>query len=183
MQGCLGCGVLSILMVVVLAVIGAMTGGSKDSAYSASPSNEVAQQSTTGGQDQSQTQEQPDTAPAPNPPAPRSPSRQEQKRDFLETVDESISGAMIVAAPFKYVGQHVDLHCVVSNFPEQDFVNALCPPDDDGSGPNVVIQIDATSLSAGQRLRVIAEVVEPMEGTNMMGGQTHFPTVKAEFAE
>jgi hypothetical protein len=123
---------------------------------------------------------QPDTPAAPKPPPEL--SRKEQKRNFLATVDESISGARIVGNPYKFVGTNVDLHCVISDIPQADFLNATCPPDDYG-GPNIVVQVDTRSLEKGQHIRVIGSVVEPMEGNNAMGGVGHFPTVKAEFME
>lgn len=48
-------------------------------------------------------------------PTPKPVTRAELKREFLATVDESISGAMIADSPYKYVGKHVDLHCTVSD--------------------------------------------------------------------
>jgi hypothetical protein len=60
-------------------------------------------------------------------------------------------------------------------------MNADC-----GSGEepvNIVIQVDTTSLEKGQRVRVLGTVQDPVEGTNLMGGTTHFPTVRAEFME
>jgi hypothetical protein len=110
-------------------------------------------------------------------------SRQQRKLEFLASVDESISGARISGNPYKFVGKRVDLHCVVDNIPQADFVNASCPPDEYGIGPNVVVETNTKSLEKGQRIRVIGTVVEPMEGTNAMGGQMRFPTVKAEFME
>ena len=110
-------------------------------------------------------------------------SRLQRKREFLASVDESISGARISGNPYKFVGKKVDLHCVVDDIPQADFLNAACPPDEYGIGPNVVVQTDTKALEKGQRIRVIGTVVEPMEGTNAMGGQMRFPTVRAEFME
>ncbi len=107
----------------------------------------------------------------------------EQKRAFLATVDESVSGERIAGNPYKFVGTRVDLHCVISDIPQEDFVNATRPPDEYGLGPNVVIRTDARGLEKGQSIRAIGTVEDPMEGTNAMGGQMRFPTVKAEFME
>ena len=105
------------------------------------------------------------------------------KRAFLATVDESVSGERIAGNPYKFVGTRVDLHCVISDIPQEDFVNATRPPDEYGLGPNVVIRTDARGLEKGQSIRAIGTVEDPMEGTNAMGGQMRFPTVKAEFME
>lgn len=110
-------------------------------------------------------------------------SRAELKHEFLQTVNEDISGPMIVAAPFKYVGKHVDLHCTVSDVPLEDAINANCGVDEDGDPTNLVIQTDSRQLTKGQSIRVIGTVVEPVEGNNANGGDMRFPTVKAEFME
>lgn len=114
---------------------------------------------------------------------PQSGSRQQLKREFLQTVDESISGSRIQGNPYKFVGKRVDLHCIVEDIPQEDFLNAACPPDEYGIGPVIVIETDTKSLEKGQQIRVLGTVVDPMDGTNAMGGQMHFPTVKAEFME
>lgn len=107
--------------------------------------------------------------------------RQREKREFLSSVDESISGAMIAGNKFKYVGQRVDIHCTVMDIPDRSFFNANCGSDDESAV--VVIEYDATDLSPGQAVRIIGTVAEPMEGNNAMGGTMQFPTVKAEFME
>jgi hypothetical protein len=121
-----------------------------------------------------------DNAPAPTS---RPVSRQELKRDFIKTVDESISGARIAGNPYKFVGKHVDLHCTVDSVPQSDIFNASCGEDDNGMPVNIVIETDTRELEHGQAVRVIGTVDDPMEGNNMMGGETHFPTVKANFME
>jgi len=134
----------------------------------------------SGSAKQAAVQSDPDPTPEPTP---RPVSRQEQKRDFLQTVDESISGARIAGNPYKFVGTRVDLHCVVDDVPQENFINATCPPNDYGFGPNIVVETDSHGLEKGQRVRVIGTVADPMEGTNAMGGAMRFPTVKAEFME
>jgi hypothetical protein len=114
-------------------------------------------------------------------PAPKPPSRLEQKRMFLKTVDESISGARIAGNPYKFVGDNVDLHCHVSDVPDPQVINADCGSEDDPV--NIVIQIDSSSLEKGQALRILGTVQDPMQGTNAMGGAMTFPTVKSLFAE
>jgi hypothetical protein len=168
-NGCIGCLGVIIVLFVGAAIIGSNGSGS------------TADKSSTKTTQQATENAQPDTAAAPNP-APQL-SRKEQKRNFLATVDESISGARIVGNPYKFVGTNVDLHCVISDIPQADFLNATCPPDDYGLGPNIVVQTDTRSLEKGQHIRVIGTVIEPMEGNNAMGGVGHFPTVKAEFME
>jgi hypothetical protein len=116
-------------------------------------------------------------------PTPRPLSRQELKREFLKTIDESISGSRIAGNPYKFVGKHVDLHCTVDSVPQSDFFNASCGEDDNGMPVNIVIQTDTRQLERGQAVRIIGTVADPMEGNNMMGGETHFPTVKADFME
>jgi hypothetical protein len=159
---------------VVLGIIGAVTGGSKSSDAAASPAPGAARP---------QVADVPDASVATDPPTPKPLSRQEQKRRFLVSVDESISGERIAGNPYKFVGRHVDLHCVINSIPQAEFLNATCPPDEYGNGPNIVVQMDTRSLENHQPLRVIGTVVDPMEGNNAMGGDMHFPTVKAEFAE
>jgi hypothetical protein len=121
-----------------------------------------------------------DNAPAPTA-APL--SRQELKREFLKTVDESLSGARIAGNPYKFVGKRVDLHCTVGNIPQEDFFNATCGTDDDGAPINLVIETNTKQLEPGQAVRVIGTVDQPMEGNNAMGGEGHFPTIQANFME
>ena len=92
-------------------------------------------------------------------------------------------GARIEGNPYKFVGKNVDLHCVVSDVPDARIVNATCPPNEYGGGPNIVVETDSRGLEKGQSIRVIGTVVDPIEGNNAMGGQMKFPTVKAEFME
>jgi hypothetical protein len=168
-NGCIGC-----LGVIILIFVGSAIFGSKGSESTENKGSTTQTQPATDNA-------QPDTAAAPDP-APQL-SRKEQKRNFLATVDESISGARIEGNPYKFVGTNVELHCVISNIPQADFLNAACPPGDYGLGPNIVVQVDTRSLEKGQHIRVIGTVVEPMQGNNAMGGEGHFPTVKAEFME
>ena len=141
--------------------------------------------SSSGGSDSSSNPKiarQVDAANAPAP-TPRPLSRQEQKRDFLKTVDESLSGARIAGNPYKFVGKRVDLHCTVGNIPQEDFFNATCGTDDDGSPVTLVIETNTKDLEPGQTVRVIGTVAQPMEGNNAMGGEGHFPTIEASFME
>jgi hypothetical protein len=126
----------------------------------------------------------PDEAtPAPTPrPTSYAQYQHEQKREFMATVDESISGGMIVGNKFKYVGKSVDLHCTVENIPDQSWFNANCSGDDDDPAM-IVIEYDTHDLSPGQAIRVMGTVDQPMEGNNAMGGDATFPTIKAEFME
>jgi hypothetical protein len=78
------------------------------------------------------------------------------------------------------LGSNVELHCTVSNVPQEGFINASCGDDD----TNIVLEYDDTgSVDAGQSVRVLGTVDSPSEGTNAMGGSMNFPTVKVEFME
>lgn len=107
----------------------------------------------------------------------------QRKARFLQTVDESISGADIEGNPYRYVGKNVDLHCSVGDIPDANFFNALCGQDADGTDAMLVVESDTRSLSKGQSVRVMGTVVQPVEGNNAMGGNRHFPTVSAQFME
>lgn len=128
----------------------------------------------------------PESAPSPTP---RPPSYKQrlaiEKRAFLASVDESISGGQIAGNPYKYVGARVDFHCTVADIPAPDFFNASCGTEADGYTPAViVIEYAGTSnLDQGQAVRVIGTVKSPIEGTNQMGGSMSFPTVRARFME
>jgi hypothetical protein len=74
---------------------------------------------------------------------------------FRRTVDESITGDQIAAHPFKYVGKHVDLMCVVQS-KDDDWFDVACP--------NGHVAIDAPGYSpikTGQRVRIIGVVERP----------------------
>jgi hypothetical protein len=115
--------------------------------------------------------------------APRASAAQ-RRALFLRTVDEAISGPMIAAGKYKYVGRHVDLHCTVASIVGPHAFNASCGQDADGFSVNIVIVCqDARSLSEGQPVRVIGVVAEPLEGGNLMGGAATFPTVDALYLE
>jgi len=140
--------------------------------------------SSSSSTSNSQPQETSDTqTDAPPDPTATPESTAEQKRDFLAEVDESISGARIEGAPFKFVGKKVDLHCTVGSIPQEDFFNAACGTDEDGSPVTIVIQANSRQLETNQAVRILGTVVEPMDGQNAMGGETHFPTVQANFME
>lgn len=110
--------------------------------------------------------------------------RREQKREFLASVNESISGAMIAGNKLKYVGESVDLHCTVASVVDANDFNAQCGEDDAGLPVVILVQYDDTSsLDKGQSVRILGTVEEPTEGVNGFGGETTFPTVKAEFME
>jgi len=129
-------------------------------------------------QSQTTTSESATSAPTPKP-----VSRLELKRQFLATVDESVSGARIAGNPYKFVGKRVELHCTVSNIPQEDFFNATCGTDENDLPVVIVVETNTKDLEANQAVRIIGTVVEPSDGTNAMGGHMHFPTVKAEFME
>lgn len=165
-NGCVGCVIVVVVLIVLLAIVGALTGGGSGSSNSGS--------STSRSTGESGTRERA---------APRPKSRQQLKRGFLATVDESISGGRINGNPYKFVGKNVDLHCVVESVPDENALNAVCPPDEYGLGPIIVVETQTRGLEKGQHIRVIGTVQDPVEGTNAMGGTMKFPTVKAEFME
>ena len=102
-----------------------------------------------------------------------------KKRQFLLTVNESISGSRIVANPYKFVGFAVDLRCVVVGVPQPGIINANCG----GDSPLVILSPASDEVEKGQSIRVLGTVADPTEGTNNFGGQQNFPTVKAEFLQ
>ncbi|HEY1978406.1 MAG TPA: hypothetical protein VGG89_17785 [Candidatus Baltobacteraceae bacterium] len=107
-----------------------------------------------------------------------------RKKKFVQSVDESISGAMIAGNKYKYVGKDVDLHCTVASVIDENGFNATCGEDDDGDPVNIVVLYSYTkSLDQGQTVRILGTVEQPAEGSNAMGGSGTFPTVKAEFME
>jgi hypothetical protein len=111
---------------------------------------------------------------------------QQQKRDFLANVDESISGARIAGNPYKFVGDDVDLHGTVSNVLDDSHFNLTTGDVESDDYAIILVETDpgeASDLEANQSIRVMGEVEEPTEGTNAMGGSGEFPTVKAEFME
>jgi hypothetical protein len=107
-----------------------------------------------------------------------------QKAEFLQSVDESISGAMIAGNKLKYVGDNVELHCTVESIVDESSFNASCGTDEDGLPAIILVQYDDTSsLDKGQSVRILGTVEDPTEGVNGFGGETTFPTVKAEYME
>ena len=153
----------AVLGVIVLYVVLAPTG------------NDATTASQPAAQEASQADFATDT------PVSRPKNRQQEKREFLKTVDESISGARIAGNPFKFVGRHVDLHCTISSIPQDGYLNADCGSAYDPV--NIVIHADTHQLESGQRIRVLGTVEKPEEGTNAMGGSMAFPTVTAQFME
>jgi len=133
------------------------------------------------GDSTDQNQSAPQQSAEANTPKPLSPA--EQKKRFLKTVDESISGARIASNRYKFVGKHVDLHCTVVDIPQADFFNAECGQDENGDPVVIVIEADSRTLEKDQAVRIMGIVAEPMEGNNAMGGQGSFPTVRALFME
>jgi hypothetical protein len=128
-----------------------------------------------------------DAVSTPNAPTPKptsyAQSVREQKRQFLSGVNESITGSMIEGNRYRYVGKKVDLHCTVETIPDQSAFNASCGEDEDGSPATIVVEYDTHNLSPGQSVCVLGTVDQPVEGSNAMGGDSTFPTVKAEFME
>ena len=124
-------------------------------------------------------------------PAPKIVAAAESKHGFLATVDESITGKRIAGNPRKFLGKRVDLHGKVHNVLDEHSFNfdiGAISVSDSGdvsdTSAMILVTCDSTgSLEADQKLRVIGTVVESTEGTNLMGGQTTFPTVKASFME
>jgi hypothetical protein len=171
-------GFIVVLVVVLIANHGS---GSESSTPSNAPFSASTPGLDPGSFDATAPQSSQPDAPA-DPPV-KQFSRLQQKRQFLKTVDESVSGARIAGNPYKFVGTNVDLHCVVTEIFDEDATNANCGEDANGYSVNVVIVINTKGLEKGQSLRVIGTVEAPMEGTNGYGGDAHFPTVKAEFAE
>ena len=125
----------------------------------------------------------PTSTPAPTPAPTATPSPEDPKRAFIRSVDESLSAARILAAPYKYVGRNVDLHCTVANIPADDFFNATCGANADGFPAIIAIIADSRQLSQGQAVRVLGTVIEPIEGKNGFGGTTHFAAVEAHYME
>jgi hypothetical protein len=166
----------ALVVLAVSVMLAGCNGGSQGQNSSSSGSSD------TSGTDNPKIKRQVDAEKAP-PPTPKPLSRQELKREFLKTVDESLSGARIAGNPYKFVGKHVDLHCTVENIPQEDFFNASCGTDDDGDSVTLVIETNTKQLEPGQAVRVIGSVDQPMEGNNAMGGEGHFPTVQAQFME
>lgn len=127
----------------------------------------------------------PTPTPTPEPTSPP-PTRAQLKAQFLQTVDESISGARIEGNPNKFIGDNVDLHGSVVNVLDDSSFNFTTGDIESGDYAIILVTTDpgeATDLEAGQSLRVIGTVVEPTEGTNAMGGSMDFPTVHAEYME
>jgi hypothetical protein len=138
--------------------------------------------------DHTLTESTPEPTATPEPPTPQpttyEQSVHEQKAEFLESVDESISGAMIAGNKYKYVGENVDLHCTVFSIIDAESFNAQCGEDDDGLPVLLMVQYDDTSsLDKGQSVRILGTVEDPVEGVNGFGGEGTFPTVKAEYME
>jgi hypothetical protein len=136
-------------------------------------------------------QQQQADAPAPPPPPVHKVSIAELKREFIGTVDESISGQRIAGAKFKFVGTNVDLHGKVGSIVDDQHFNLMTGStsiDDDGNVSDtsgvIVIECQSThDLEQGQVLRVLGTVINPIEGNNAMGGNATFPAVRAEYME
>jgi zinc-ribbon domain len=161
--GCTGCLGVIVFFVIVAAVVGTCSGPSTSSSSDS----------------KSDTSAVSDTAPQPT-----QESVQQQKKDFLASVDESISGAMIAGNKLKYVGDTVDLHCNVLAIVDESHFNATCGTDEDDLPAIILVEYDDTSsLDKGQAVRIMGTVEEPTEGVNGFGGESTFPTVKAEFME
>jgi hypothetical protein len=143
------------------------------------------------GEDKSLGESTPEPTGTPEPTASPTPEptsyaqyMHEQKAEFLQSVDESISGGMIAGNKYKYVGNNVDIHCIVLSIVDQSTFNAACGEDSDGDPAVIVVQYDDTSsLDKGQSVRILGTVEDPAEGVNGFGGETTFPTVRAQFME
>ena len=174
-------GCLIFVVVVVLAV----WLGSTRSHQSGSTG---AQTATTSAPVSEEATAQPDT-PAPETPepteepAPKPLTDAQLRAQFLEGVDESISGGKIAGNPFRYIGKSVDHHCTVSNIPDPTWFNAACGERSDGLPAIIVIEADTTDLQVGQSVRVMGVVDQPMDGTNAMGGSMQFPAVSSQFMQ
>ena len=105
-------------------------------------------------------------------------TRQQQKQQFLKSVDESISVSMIVGNPYRYVGKHVDLHCTASPIHASGWFGC-----NDEDGNEVVIEASTHDISPGQSLRILGIVDQPMEMENENGGSGNAGTVKALFMQ
>jgi hypothetical protein len=115
------------------------------------------------------------------PPMAMADSVADRKAAFLKTVDESISGARIAGNPWKFVGKHVDLHCSVGPIIDEHTFNGVCG---DAFGDAIAIVCNSTkSLEAGQDVRVLGIVQNPLDGTNTNGGAQKWGVVKAVFME
>jgi predicted extracellular nuclease len=115
----------------------------------------------------------------------------DEKRAFIASVDESITGKRIAGNSRKFIGAAVDLHGVVVNVLDDNTFNFRTGDismDENGNVSNtlgmIVVRCNSTrDLEADQQLRVLGTVVEPMEGSNLMGASTTFPTVEAKYME
>ncbi len=182
-QQALGCGCLTVIGIVILVVIGAVFApkGASNGSSPTQTTQQDSQQDTATSPPQRAVRPKATPRPTPEPTQESyEHQRQREKREFLDSVDDSITAAQIAGNPNKYVGRNVELHCTVSNVPQQGMINAACGDDD----TNIVIEYgDTNSLDQGQAIRVLGTVQEPEEGTNSFGGAMSFPTVKAEFME
>lgn len=103
------------------------------------------------------------------------------KSAFLSSVNGSVTPAKVEGNPTKYVGTAVKWSCTISNVVSgnaDSFANAQCG---DESSQIVLIGDRISGLDAKQQLVVVGEVAQPMEGTNAMGGQLHFPTINMKY--
>lgn len=103
----------------------------------------------------------------------------DRKAQFLSSVDESISIADVSGGPYKYIGQKVDLHGVVGHIVDPDTFNIA----DDNGDTVVVIGTDTSSLQAGQPVRIVGVVSQPIAGTNLAGGSENFAAVTEYFMQ
>lgn len=173
-SSCLGIGCISIIgLFILIGVIATCSNPSSNSSGSSGTSSVTIRNT-------------PEPTSTPEPTAPPTESPEQRKKDFLQGVDESISGDRIAGNPYKFVGDDVDLHGTVQNVLDDSHFNMSTG--DIGSGNYAIILVetdpgDATNLEANQSIRVLGTVEQPTEGTNAMGGSGEFPTVKAEFME
>jgi hypothetical protein len=181
--GCLGGLIIAVLIFASLVHACDVGSSSSGSSTEASYAPEETPGYTTSQVPAAPTIEPTDT-PQPTDPPTLSPA--EEKAQFLQSVDESISGARIAGNPIKYEGDHVDLHGTVSNVLDDSDFNL--ETGDMGNGDYAIILITtdpgrASALDAGQAVRVLGTVAEPTSGTNAMGGAMDFATVHADYIE
>jgi hypothetical protein len=182
-----GCGCLAFIVCAFFVILGAILGPKALPTETPSPDQTAVSQSDStdaprgAAVDAPTPKPKPTAKPTPEPtPESYEHQRQREKQEFVASVDTSVTAAQIAGNPTKYEGQNVELHCTVTNVPQQGSINASCGDDD----TNIVVLYDDTnSLDQGQAIRILGTVQEPTQGTNAFGGSMNFPTVKAEFME
>jgi len=107
------------------------------------------------------------------------------KADELAQADGSITANLIVGNPTKYVNSVVKLKCRVVNVVDNVGANADCGSvndnSDDVTSLLLIVGDRVSDLDANQVFSFVGTVQEPTDGTNAMGGEMHFPTVRDDF--